>query len=142
MAEDRETPEHAHADPAAIALSGADREEANAFLRKQGKLADLQIEEMRERNPYERSHLRLRRFSGWARAALELSAGVVALVIVAGFGLMAWNAAHADGLVVEAFSVPPAFVEAGVGGEVLADDISSKLAVIRDTDSSTGRDAT
>jgi hypothetical protein len=45
----------------ALGLTGASRATAEAFL-------ELQMEEMRERNPYEISHFRLRRFSGWAKA--------------------------------------------------------------------------
>jgi tetratricopeptide (TPR) repeat protein len=47
--------------------------------------------------------------------------------------LIVWKASQASGLVVESFSVPPQFAQAGITGEVLSDDINSKLGVISDT---------
>jgi hypothetical protein len=47
-------------------------------------------------------------------------------------GIAAWNAAHADGLVVEALSVPPRYAETGISGAVVADDLMNHVGAIRD----------
>ena len=121
------------ADPASLSLSlsGADRDEANAFLRKQGRLADLQMEEMRAEEPYKLSHYRLRRFSGWARVALEISLGLIALGVIAVLGFTVWKAAHSEGLIIESFRVPPDLAARGLTGEVLADQVLDRLTAMQ-----------
>src|SRR3954463_16777774 len=108
----------------AMALSGASRAKADAFLddqrtltANQNRMLHLQMEEMRERNPYGISFFRLRRFSGWAKAVFELSIGLLVLVLIAGISLVVWNAAHSDGLVIESFAVPPDLASKGVTGQ-------------------------
>jgi tetratricopeptide (TPR) repeat protein len=124
----------AAADPAALAfgLAGASRAKADAFLDDQRAMLHLQMEEMRAEEPYKLSHFRLRRFSDWAKAALEFSLGLLAMALVASLAFAVWNASHARGLVVESFAVPPKFAEAGVTGAVLSDDLNSRLGTIRD----------
>lgn len=118
-------------DPTAVALALGigSREKADAFLDDQRRMLHLQMEEMRGEYLYKLSHLRLRRFSGWTKAALETSLGMLALIVVAGLGLMVWSAAHADGFVIQSFSVPPDLAARGISGEVVAnkllDDIST-----------------
>jgi tetratricopeptide (TPR) repeat protein len=115
----------------AVGLAGASRAEADAFLIEQRQMLHLQMEEMRQRNPYEISHFRLRRFSGWAKAVLELSIGLLALALVAGISLMVWNAAHSDGLVIESFSVPPDMASRGLTGQVVASKTLDELTVLQ-----------
>jgi len=115
----------------ALGLGAASRERADSFLQKQEALSDLQIEEMRAEEPYKRSHLRLRRFSGWAKAAFEFSIGLIALALVASLSVMVWNAAHADGLIVESFTVPPSLAEKGFSGEAIASRMLDKLTTIQ-----------
>src|SRR5690349_2399107 len=94
-------PDH---DPAiAIALAGASRDKADAFLDDQRAMLHLQMEEMRLRTPYEMSHFRLRRFNEIAKASFEFSLGLLVLALVAGISLMVWNAAHSEGLIIESF---------------------------------------
>ncbi|MBV9549659.1 MAG: hypothetical protein JO256_08320, partial [Alphaproteobacteria bacterium] len=131
------------ADSAALALglNAASNEKANAFLDDQHRLIEdqrrvllLRAHEMATEEPYKLSHLRLRRFSDYAKAAFEFSAGLMALAVVGGLGLMVWNAAHADGLIVESFTVPPAMAEKGLGGQAIASQLLDKLTQIqRDT---------
>jgi tetratricopeptide (TPR) repeat protein len=54
-----------------------------------------------------------------------------ALLIVFGVAAAMWNARQADGLVIEAFSVPPSYLQTGVTGKVVADAITAKLFAIR-----------
>jgi tetratricopeptide (TPR) repeat protein len=63
---------------------------------------------------------------------LRLATLCVGLTVIAGLGIAMWNAAQADGLVVESLSVPPRFAEAGITGGVLSDDLNNKLGAIRD----------
>ena len=120
-------------DPVAIALaiSGADREEANAFLRDQRKLVALQAKEL--------SHeLILRHWSMWVRhcsallkLALEASIAIVLVGLVALSAGAIWNAANDDGLVIEAFSVPPGLAAAGLTGQVVAARIEDDLSALQ-----------
>ena len=118
-----------------LALQNSPADETAAFLKDQRQLAadqramlHLQMEEMRQRNAYDLSHLRLRRFSGWAKAAFEFSVGLIALALVGGIGAMVWNAAHSEGLVVESFAVPPDLAVRGLGGQVVAGQLIDRLA--------------
>ncbi|MBV9548976.1 MAG: hypothetical protein JO256_04815, partial [Alphaproteobacteria bacterium] len=114
-----------------VSLSGADREEANAFLKDQRRLIHLQMEEMRAEEPYKLSHYRLRRFSDWAKAAFEFSLGLIALAIVAIGAASVWNALHSDGLIVESFTVPPELAEKGLSGQVVAGQLTDLLIAMQ-----------
>jgi tetratricopeptide (TPR) repeat protein len=119
------------ADPvaASLALAGANRHKADAFLDDQRRMLHLQMEEMRGEYHYKLSHLRLRRFSGWIKAAFEASLGLLALIVVAGLGFMVWSAAHADGFVIESFAVPPDLAARGLNGEVVASKLLDQIRV-------------
>jgi tetratricopeptide (TPR) repeat protein len=112
----------------ALALAGASRAEADEFLRKQGRLADLQIETLQE---YEASHLRWRRFNDQMRGALQIMLVAVGAAMVAAIGAAIWNASRAEGFVIEAFFVPPEYAQRGLGGDIVAADITDKIASIR-----------
>ena len=114
-----------------VALAGADREEANSFLRKQAALTDLLMDEIKEENPLKLSHLRIRRFGDYAKMGFEISVGLLVLALVAGISLMVWNAAHSDGLIIESFSVPPGLASQGVTGQVIATQVLDKLTVMQ-----------
>ncbi|MET0150207.1 MAG: DUF2510 domain-containing protein, partial [Acidimicrobiales bacterium] len=63
----------------------------------------------------------------------KLPVGVLALAglaVAAGVALMAWQASRANGLVVEAFLVPPALAAQGATGEVVARDVLDRLGQI------------
>ena len=121
-----------------MALSGADRETANAYLRDQLRLADdqrrmlrLQMEEMRERNSYEISHLRWRTFTDRMKGALQIMTAVVGLAVVSGLGAMVWNAAHSEGVVIESFAVPPDLAARGLSGEVVTGKLLDRFNVLK-----------
>jgi len=123
MAEQTQAQHDAPVPAQVLAMAGASREKADAFL-------DLQMEEIHKREPYEMSHFRLRRFSGWAKATFEFSLGLIGLVLVAGLGVMLWNAAHSDGFVIESFAVPPDMAARGLTGDVVAGRLLDRLTVI------------
>ncbi len=124
-------------DPAAIALalgqSGTLDPRAAAFLEKQSRLADLQIENLQKQDEFELSHLRWRRFSDQMKGALQIVLVLAGVAVLIACGAAVWNASRAEGLVVDTVSVPPEFAQAGMSGEVIADDLTNKIAAVRDT---------
>ena len=106
-------------------------EDARDYLRKQSLLADLQIDNLRKQDEYELSHLRWRRFNDQMKGAMQIMIVAIGLLVVFGIGATVWNASHADGLVVDAFTVPPNFERNGTTGDVVAGDITSKVTSIR-----------
>ena len=118
--------EQARSDPAL-------RGEVAAFLRNQNSLIDVQKHHLHEQF----KQVRLATLGQRLSIALKMATGAVGLVLIAGLGIATWNASQASGLVVEAFTVPPQFAQAGVTGEVLSDDLNNKLGVIRDTANTT-----
>ncbi|MEI7931748.1 MAG: tetratricopeptide repeat protein [Alphaproteobacteria bacterium] len=85
---------------------------------------------------------------GWQIASERVGYALKVLTMVAGAGvalvaaLLIWQASRADGLVITAFSVPPALTEQGMSGEVLAgrllDDISTMAEVSRSAERQRG----
>src|SRR5581483_3725745 len=63
---------------------------------------------------------------------LRLATAAVGVALASAIGLVAWNASQADGTVVDTFSVPPQFIQAGITGEAVADDLTSRIGAIRD----------
>ena len=129
------------ANPAAIsiALGAAAQNEhvaakAEAFLVKQAHLADEQIALTRLQAKELAHELKLRHWSLWVRHAssvlkltLELGVGLLLLALVAGLSVMVWTAAHADGLVIESFSVPPDMASRGLTGQVVASQLLDRM---------------
>ena len=127
------------------ALSYASREKADTFLEeqsrlareqaevsaKQGRLLDLQIDTLQKADEFENSHLRWRRFNEWMGGALQILLVLVGLAIVAGLGAALWSAASDNGLVIEAFSVPPDLAAKGLTGEVIANKVLDRLALLQ-----------
>jgi tetratricopeptide (TPR) repeat protein len=105
-------------DPAAIALalSGASRENADAFLKKQGALIDDQRHHLHEQFKQLRLGIWEKRFG----VLLRIATIVVGVAMAAALGFLVWDAAQAQGLVIEAFSVPPDLAARGLTGEVVA----------------------
>jgi tetratricopeptide (TPR) repeat protein len=122
MSEELESGTSGSIDPVAIslALAGASRAKADAYLDDQRHHLHEQFKQ-----------LRLATLSQRLTIALKIATGAVGLAIIAGLGVAIWSASRANGLVVESFSVPPQFAQAGITGEVLSDDLNIKLSVIR-----------
>src|SRR5581483_935023 len=115
----------------ALGLAGASRQEADAFLREQRHLAKLQAEELAH-------DLKLRRWSLWVRhcsailkLAFEFSIAIVLLGLVALIAGAVWNAAHDDGLVIEAFATPPDLAAKGLTGDVIAARLQDDLTALQ-----------
>jgi tetratricopeptide (TPR) repeat protein len=122
------------ADPVAVALAlgGASREDAHAFLKKQGALIDDQRHHLHEQ--LKQLHLGI-----WEKrigVMLRLATLVVGIGIAAGLGLMVWDAAHSKGLLIEPFSVPPDMAAKGLTGQVVAAQLLDRLAQMTASESS------
>ncbi|HEY5411171.1 MAG TPA: hypothetical protein VIJ94_10640, partial [Caulobacteraceae bacterium] len=144
MAERREEPEAAteqaldQASPAAVALAlGKTRAgaklppETAAFLLKQTRLIDLQTEHLHEQRELVLSRLRWGRFSDRLKALLQAMTVLVGLAVVVGVGVMAWQAHQDNGLVIDAFSVPPDLARDGLTGDVVAARFLDRLQAIQ-----------
>jgi tetratricopeptide (TPR) repeat protein len=114
------------------ALSAASRDKADAFLEAQTAIAHLQREHLHEQRVLQISHLKWRRFDDWMRSSWQAMLAVVGAVIVVALASALWDASRANGLVVDAFSVPPDFEQRGMGGDVIAGDMTDRLAAIRE----------
>jgi hypothetical protein len=124
-----------NADVAALAIAlgntGKLDPRAAAYLEKQGRLAELQSRRLHAQHAFELSHLRWRRFKDQMSGALQTMAAVIALMVVIGLGAAIWSAANDQGLVIEAFSVPPDLAARGLTGEVIANKILDRLSAFQ-----------
>jgi tetratricopeptide (TPR) repeat protein len=128
-------PSERGANPAALdaAMAGANSDEAREFLRRQSRLTELQEEILRDEHALEMSHFKWRRFNDQMKGALQILTALFGVALVVALIAAIWSASRADGLVVDAVSVPPRFAEAGMTGEVIADDLTNRIAAVRDT---------
>lgn len=140
MADDNQgeagTPGRRHASAEALSLSGASREKSDAYLDAQIKLTQLQSQNLVEQNAFELSHLRWQQLNDRLRGVLQMLIVIVVVAILAGVCLVLWYAAHADGLVIEAFSVPPDFARKGLTGDVVAAKVLDRLSMFQSETSS------
>jgi tetratricopeptide (TPR) repeat protein len=136
----------AGADPVAIALAvnAADTDSSIAqdtrvFLRKQAALIDDQRHYVRERykqlvEQVEETWLRV-----WAlrlTVFLRLATAVVGIAVAASITLMVWYSAHANGLLIEPFSVPSDLANRGLTGQVVAAHLLDKLTAMQNATTS------
>ena len=112
---------------AALALGGASRAEADAFLKKQQALIDDQRHHLHEQ--FKQLHLDIweKRLGVMLRAATM----VVGVAVACFLGEAVWDAVHDDGLVIEAFSVPPDLAARGQTGEVVAGELLANLSAFQ-----------
>jgi len=104
------------------------RGDVAAFLRDQRSLITIQKHHLEEQF----KQLRLATFSQRLSIALKMATGAVGIAIVIGVAAAMWKASQAEGIVVDSFSVPPQFSQAGITGQVVADDLTNQIAMIRD----------
>jgi len=122
MAEETASGASQAADPAAIALAlaGASRAEADAYLRDQRYHLHEQLKQI---------HLDI-----WEKVLgvlLRLATAFVGLAVAAGCGFLIWNAAQSNELVVDSFSVPPDLAQKGISGDVLAGQVVDRLVTMQ-----------
>jgi tetratricopeptide (TPR) repeat protein len=115
----------------AIALDGASRAKADAFLDEQTAFIRMQTEHLHEQRELLLSHLRWRRYSDWMRVGGQSMLVLVGALVFVMLCAALWKASQANGLVVEAFTVPPDFVQRGIAGDVVAADVTERLSAVR-----------
>ena len=103
-----------------LALAGASREEADAFLRDQRHHMQQQLKE-----------IGLRLWELRLGVLLRIATAFVGIAVASALALTVWNAAHADGLIVESFKVPPELAEKGLSGDVVATQFLDQLAAFQ-----------
>jgi hypothetical protein len=100
------------------------RAKVGTFFDKQIHLAGIQEHHLREQFKQLRLTLWEKRFSVLLRAGTAFMG-----FTVAGFvAWLLWSAAHADGLVIESFSVPPEMAQRGLNGQVVAGQLLDELS--------------
>ncbi len=104
---------------------------ASDYFARQSRLVEIQTEHLHEQRSVLISQLKIRRFIDGLRAILQLVLVLVVGGVLAGLGVMAWDAAHDHGLVVEAFSVPPDLAARGLTGQVVAKQVLDRLAALQ-----------
>ncbi|MDO9335316.1 MAG: hypothetical protein Q7T61_02850 [Caulobacter sp.] len=90
------------------------------LLGKQERLIDAEIALARDA-----------RFANRIKAVRDIALGVGAVLVVGMAGWLVWDSAHADDLVLEPWTAPPAFAAAGQGGEVLAAQLGDRIRVLQ-----------
>jgi tetratricopeptide (TPR) repeat protein len=106
--------------------------EAEAFLRKQSRLIDLQTEHLHEQRDLIISRLRWGRFSDRLKALLQGLTVLVGLGVAVALAGLAWSAAQDHAVVIDAFSVPPDLAQQGSTGAALATQLHDKLLAMRE----------
>jgi len=100
--------------------------EARALIEKQSRLIDAQ-------ETLARADLRHR---GWqiigerVGALIKALTALVGILILLGVGSFLWSASRASGMVVDAFTVPPAMAQQGLTGTVVATQLLDKVAAL------------
>jgi tetratricopeptide (TPR) repeat protein len=120
---------------AALALSGASREEADAFLNDQRTILHKQgalIEDQRRHLHEQLKRLKIGVISDRLSIMLKVLTGIVGVGVAGVFALMVWDAAHSSGLIVEPFAVPSDMAARGLTGQVVASQMLDKLSAMQD----------
>ncbi|HWU54955.1 MAG TPA: hypothetical protein VN175_05590, partial [Rhizomicrobium sp.] len=104
----------------ALAMAGASRAEADAYLRDQRRHLHEQLKQI---------HLGLWevRLGVFLRAATA----VVGVTFAAALSWLVWQAYQSNGLIVEPFSVPPDMAARGLTGEVVAARVLDRLSLLQ-----------
>jgi tetratricopeptide (TPR) repeat protein len=115
----------------ALALAGASREKADAFLDNQNALIADQRRLTVEQHHHLQEQFKSLRLTIWEKRAgilLRVATAAVGLGVASFLGVVVWNAAHDDGLIVESFSVPPDLAARGLTGQVVATQMLDNLS--------------
>jgi tetratricopeptide (TPR) repeat protein len=96
------------------------------------QLVRLQIKHFDEERRLAIHAAKRKRFSDRVRYTALVGAALVGLAVVVVVGAMVWDAAHANGVAVEAFSVPPDLAAKGLTGQVLATELQDQLNAMQE----------
>jgi tetratricopeptide (TPR) repeat protein len=103
-----------------LALAGASREEADAFLRHQRHHLNEQLKQI---------HLDV-----WEKrlgVLLRVATAFIGVAIAVALGWLFWNAANSNDLVIDSFAVPPELAARGLSGPVVAAKLLDKIATMQ-----------
>ena len=131
MSEEIESVAADSGDPVAIslALGGASRDKADAFLDEQRHhLAAQFAPQMRQ--------LYLGIWEKRMGVLLRSATALVGIAVATALGAMVWDADHTKGLVIEPFSVPADMAQRGLTGQVIASQMIDKLTEMATHESS------
>jgi tetratricopeptide (TPR) repeat protein len=106
-----------------LALAGASREKADAFLDDQRSLIADQRHHLHEQ--LKQIHLDV-----WEKrlgVLLRIATAFIGVAIAAAITWLVWNAAHSQELIIDSFSVPPDMAEKGMTGAEMAGDVSGRI---------------
>jgi tetratricopeptide (TPR) repeat protein len=115
----------------AIAVSAASRARADEFLKEQTALTRLTIERESHDERLRGWRQLIEHVSGVMKLVFDSAVALVVIVVVAAIVAALWNANHAKGLVIEAFSVPPDLSNKGLTGDVVAGKVLDRLAALQ-----------
>jgi len=121
-----------------VALSGAGAsQEAREYLRRQNRLAELQIADLEREDRLRHWSLRVHHISDVIKVMFEVTAALIALAVIVMIAAAIWSAAHDDSVVIDAFRVPADIAQRGMSGDVVANQFLDRLAQLQaQTDSS------
>jgi tetratricopeptide (TPR) repeat protein len=114
------TPEGIDPLATSLAMAGASRDKADAFLEDQRHHMHEQLKE-----------IGLRLWELRLGVLLRTATLIVGLAAATGVGLMVWDAAHSNGLIIEPFNVPPDLAARGMTGEVIAAKVLDELVSLQ-----------
>ncbi len=116
-------------DPAAIALAlnGASREDAGAFLTDQRALIADQRRHLHEQF----RQLSLKLWEMRLGVLLRVATAFIGVAVSAALAFLIWDAAHSNDLVIDVFQVPPDLASRGLSGSAVAAKLSDKIAAMQ-----------
>ena len=122
MAEELQAAAPEGVDPLAtsLALAGASRATADAFLQDQRHHMHEQLKE-----------IGLRLWELRLGVLLRIATAFTGLVVAAGLAFLIWSAAESNDLVIDSFQVPPDLAARGLSGPVVAAKLADKIAAMQ-----------
>ena len=123
---------------AALALMGASREDAGAFLKKQGALIDDQRHHLNEQFKHQLDQLRLGTWEKRLGVLLRIATAITGIAFASGIAFLIWGAAHSGDLLIDSFSIPPDMAARGITGQAVASKLLDDLSLM-ESQSSTVR---
>ncbi|SRR5665213_509319 len=137
MADEERFARPSAADAIALGAEGKLDPRAAAYLEEQTRLARLQADDLLREDKLRHWSLRVHHISDVMKLAFELALAAIFTTVVAVIAVAFWSAAHDDGLVIEAFKVPPDMAQKGLTGDVVASQLLDRLTDLQaKTDSS------
>lgn len=101
------------------------------FLREQTVVLRLQAEDLRREDKLRHWSLRVHHISDVLKLSFELALAAIFTVVLLGVALTIWSASREDGVVIEAFSVPPDMTAQGLTGQGVAAKLQDKLSAMQ-----------